>query len=195
MFAVLVVWIFWKVITGLLYVTSICHFEIQPILIFGTLLLFLNVKEYSLILQENIDNLLLNLTSKLKSKSRAPVSFMFHHDCFNRYLFGDRGSKSRDGKAIMLNKEDFLRCNFFIGWDQSLDRNGDGVMIKFSCAGYINFIQFFKHHDFQGSQVIKTTTDANWKTESWLYQGGIFMCFIIHSYLKKTLPNFFFWGC
>jgi len=88
------------------------------------------VKEYSLILQENIDNLLLNLTSKLKSKSRAPVSFMFHHDCFNRYLFGDRGSKSRDGKAIMLNKEDFLRCNFFIGWDQSLDRNGDGVMIK-----------------------------------------------------------------
>lgn len=81
-------------------------------------------------LQANIDYLLHNITAKLKSKSRAPLSFCFEHDCF-RFLFGGKGTLSRDGKSFMLKKGDFLGCNFFNNWDQCLDRNGDGVIIQF----------------------------------------------------------------
>lgn len=81
-------------------------------------------------LQANIDSLCNNITVKLKSKSRAPHTFHFDHDCF-RFLLGNKGHISRDGKAFMLGREDFCNCNFFSNWYQSLDKNGDGVVIQF----------------------------------------------------------------
>ena len=81
-------------------------------------------------LQENIDRLLLAITMKLKSKSRAPTVLSFHHDCY-RFLFFGKGRPSKDGKSTMLEKDDFARCNFHDLWEQCLDKLGDGVRIKF----------------------------------------------------------------
>ena len=54
-------------------------------------------------LQENIDNLLMAIMGKLKSKSRGPTVFHFHHECF-RVLFGGKGRHSGDGKSMMLER-------------------------------------------------------------------------------------------
>ena len=80
--------------------------------------------------QENIDHLLLAITVKLKSKSRGVTALNFHHDCF-LYLFFNKGRPSKDGKSTMLEKNDFALCNFHDLWNQCLDKNGDGVRIKF----------------------------------------------------------------
>lgn len=74
-------------------------------------------------LQENIDRLLLAITMKLKSKSRAPTVLSFHHDCY-RFLFFGKGRPSKDGKSTMLEKDDFARCNFHDLWEQCLDKLG-----------------------------------------------------------------------
>lgn len=81
-------------------------------------------------LQENIDWLLLAITMKLKSKSRGPTVLHFHHDCY-RYLFSNKGGTSKDGKSTMLEKNDFAPCNFHDLREQCVDKNGDGVRIKF----------------------------------------------------------------
>lgn len=81
-------------------------------------------------LQENTDNLLMAIIAKLKSKSRGSTVFNFHHDCF-RFLFGSKGRHSGDGKSMMLEREHFIMCNFPETWDQCLDKNRDGVKIKF----------------------------------------------------------------
>ena len=88
-------------------------------------------------LQENIDHLLLAITSKLKSKSREPSTLFFHHDCY-RFLFQGKGRASKDGKSTMLEKQDFGRCNFHNLWDQCLDKNGDGARIKFPVKVHLN---------------------------------------------------------
>ena len=88
-------------------------------------------------LQENIDQLRLAITSKLKSKSRGPLTLFFHHDCY-RFLFLGKGRASEDGKSTMLEKHDFDHCNFHNSWDQCLDKNGDGVRIKFPIKVHVN---------------------------------------------------------
>ena len=88
-------------------------------------------------LQENIDRLLLAVTSKLKSKSRGPSTLFFHHDCYH-FLFLGKGRASEDGKCTMLEKHDFDHCNFHNSWDQCLDKNGDGVRIKFPINVHMN---------------------------------------------------------
>ena len=81
-------------------------------------------------LQENVDLLLQAITSNLKSKSRGLATFSFHHDC-HRFLFKSKGRDSSDGKSRLLEKTDFDQCEFHSVWDQCLDKNGDGVRIKF----------------------------------------------------------------
>lgn len=88
-------------------------------------------------LQENIDFLLLAITSKLKSKLRGPSTLFFHHDCY-RFLFQGKGRANKDGKSTMLEKQDFDQCNFDNLWDQCLDKNGDGVRIKFPIKLQLN---------------------------------------------------------
>ena len=81
-------------------------------------------------LQENIDRLLVSISTKLKGKSRSPTILEFHSDCY-RLLFDGKGEEHPDGKSRLLNKECFTVCNFHETWDQCLDKNGDGVVIKF----------------------------------------------------------------
>ena len=77
-----------------------------------------------------MDVLQYNLGVKLKSKSRSPHTFAFHHDAF-RSIFYNKGTASNDGKARMLQKEDFHHLNLPCTWYQSVDKNGDGVTIHF----------------------------------------------------------------
>lgn len=79
---------------------------------------------------KNLDALRVAVTTKLKSHSRNNLIFDFDHDCF-RFLFFGKGKQSRDKKSILLEKEDFINCNFVDNWDVVLDVNGDGVMIKY----------------------------------------------------------------
>lgn len=81
-------------------------------------------------IQEHKDILLYNITVKLKSKSRSPHLFFFHHDIFRQFFF-NKGTTSRDGKAVMLALTDFSHLKLPYSWDQSLDSNGDGVAIQF----------------------------------------------------------------
>ena len=81
-------------------------------------------------LQENKDALLLWISIKLKSKSRVPGSINFHNDCY-RHLFLNKGNLSQNRKWRVLEKTDFDHCKFHNTWDQCLDSNGDGVVVKF----------------------------------------------------------------
>lgn len=98
---------------------------------------------FSGIFDEILDNLhqaktkMLTLPSKLKSKLRGPSTLFFHHDCY-RFLFQGKGRANKDGKSTMLEKQDFDQCNFDNLWDQCLDKNGDGVRIKFPIKLQLN---------------------------------------------------------
>lgn len=81
-------------------------------------------------LQSHVDFLSHNITLKLKSKSNSSLSFHFNHDCF-RFLLGGKGRPTQDGKGVLLDKADFASLNLPLGWDQCLDKNGDGVAIQY----------------------------------------------------------------
>jgi len=67
---------------------------------------------------------------KLKSKSRLPVVIDFDHDCF-RVLFSGKGKKSRDGKYMLMGKNDFDDCNWDCDWDTIFNKNLEGSKILF----------------------------------------------------------------
>lgn len=104
-------------------------------------------------LQENIDRLLLAITTKLKSKARGPTVLHFHHDCY-RYLFYNKGRASKDGKATMLENNDFALCHFHELWDQCVDKNGDGVRIKFPVKVHLTLGWSPKIYGVQGGTVV-----------------------------------------
>ena len=70
------------------------------------------------------------IISKLKSRGRLPSVIDFDHDCF-RFLFHGKGKIAKDKLFSFYEQKDFNRCNFSTNWDQCLDKNGDGVKIKF----------------------------------------------------------------
>ena len=70
------------------------------------------------------------VTTKLKAKNKNKLILDFENDCF-RYLFYRKGRQSRDNKYLLLEKNDFLKCEFVDNWDVVLDRIGDGVAIKY----------------------------------------------------------------
>ena len=72
----------------------------------------------------------LSVLSKLKSKCRSNVILDFDHDCF-RFLFCGKGMKGREKGYILLERDDFQRCNFPENWDRVIDCNGDGIKVKY----------------------------------------------------------------
>ena len=72
----------------------------------------------------------LSVLSKPKSKCRSNVILDFDHDCF-RFLFWGKGRAGREKGYILLEKDDFERCNFPENWDRVIDCNGDGVKVKY----------------------------------------------------------------
>lgn len=104
-------------------------------------------------LEEHKDILVYNVSVKLKSKSRLPHHFHFHHDVF-RLMFCNKGSKSRDGEAIMLDKADFHHLHLPAVWDQHLDKNGDGVVIGFPIRMQIHLSWSYKMRAFQHGKLV-----------------------------------------
>lgn len=80
---------------------------------------------------------------KLKSKSRFNVILDFDYDCF-RFLFCGKGREGREKGYILLDRDDFERCNFFENWDRVIDCNGDGVKVKYLFKVRIFLVKLLK---------------------------------------------------
>ena len=92
------------------------------------------------------------LLDHLKSKSILPTCFSFRHDVF-KYLFKNRGSKSNDKGHILLEKQDFYRCNFPSSWYQLVDSIGDGVEIDFPVKARLFLSWSPKNHELVGESM------------------------------------------
>lgn len=104
------------------------------------------------LISSGIDALHAAILENLMSKSISPTVLCFRHDVF-QYIFKDKGKQSGDGKHLMLEKTDFVRCSFPSCWDRLVDQLGDGVRVDFPVKVRLFLTQSPKNHTLTGGKI------------------------------------------
>lgn len=77
-----------------------------------------------------VDTLRVSVLNKLKNGSFGDVVIDFDHDCFRKLFYG-KGREANDRGYVLLEKEDFVRCQLPENWDFVCDIHGDGVRVEY----------------------------------------------------------------
>ncbi|XP_068748900.1 uncharacterized protein [Montipora capricornis] len=81
-------------------------------------------------LMRAVDTLRVSVLNKLKNGSFGDVVIDFVHDCFRKLFYG-KGREANDRGYVLLEKEDFVRCQLPENWDFVCDIHGNRVRVEY----------------------------------------------------------------